>query len=90
MDLVANRYSSPFLIIDEMIQQGRFFEFVTELNTIRNEEELWDIWLHKVFDKGFEDWKASLHLPQEPSKNDSDVGATVKNSFEILSGFSPE
>lgn len=90
MDLLSKRYSSPFLILDEMIAQGQFYEFVIEVNKIQHEEELWDIWTHKIFDKGFEEWKKTLNIPQEVEKSDFNAKATIKNSMDILNGFNPE
>ena len=94
MDLLAQRYASPFFVIDEMIRQNRFLEFVLEINQIHYEEEqdkiLWDIWLHKVFDKGFEEWKKSVKLKTEDTTiSESDIGATVINSKQLLNGFNP-
>ena len=31
MDLLFNRYASPFLILDQMLEAGRFSEFINEL-----------------------------------------------------------
>lgn len=71
-----------------MIMQGRLCDFVCEVNTIKNEEELWNIWLHRVYDKSFDDWKNSL---QANVQNENfDVEETVGASFDILKGFTPE
>lgn len=55
MDLLFSRYASPFLLLDQMILTDRFSAFVSELLRIRNEEKdeqtLWEFFLHKVFDK---------------------------------------
>lgn len=89
MDLLAQRYASPFSLLDKMISQKRFFEFVREVNTIKNEEKLWEIWLHRVFDKPYDEWKESLTVDvEETAKYNAD--ATVKNSLDILNGFNPE
>ena len=95
MDLLAKRYASPFTVIDEMIACGRFYDFVVEINSIVEEEtengKLWDIWLHKVFNNStFTEWINSL--PQQtnvPTATRSELEATVKNSYELLSGFNP-
>ena len=78
-----------------MIQQGRLFEFVNELYHIQIEEEdnqkLWDIWLHRVFDQTFDDWKKSLPTQQTNAPTtESKIGATVLNSKNILNGFNPD
>lgn len=78
-----------------MIQQERLFEFVNELHHIQIEEEddqkLWDIWLHRVFDKTFEEWKDQISTQQiNAQASESEIGATVLNSKNILNGFNPE
>lgn len=89
MDLLARRYASPFVLLDEMAAQGRLYEFVREVNEINDEERLWDIWLHRVFDKTYDDWRDSLtHKAVEVEKFDAQ--STVQNSFDILKGFNPE
>lgn len=95
MDLLARRYASPFFVLDEMIRQNRLSEFVFEVNQIHYEEEqdkmLWDVWLHKVFDKGFGEWKRSIQTKVEATTtSESELEATVTNSKELLNGFNPE
>lgn len=82
MDLLAKRYASPFVLLDEMIRQGRFFDFVCEINKIRTEERMWEVWLHKVFDKPFNEWRDSIM-----HTNQVNLEATVKNSYEMLNNF---
>lgn len=89
MDLLAKRYANPFILLDTMIEQGRLFEFVREVNLIKNEEDLLHIWVHRVFDKPFNEWKESLKVAAE-RKTAYDAESIVKNSFDILSGFNPE
>ena len=78
-----------------MIQHGRLYEFVKELHHIQIEEEdkqkLWDIWLHRVFDKTYDEWINSLPTQQQNAQvTESEIGATVLNSKNILNGFNPE
>ena len=49
-----------FLLFDNLIATGRFLEFILEFIDIRNEEKIYDYWLHKVFDKGFEEFKKQV------------------------------
>ena len=89
MDLLARRYASPFSLLEEMTAQGRLYEFVLEINEIVDEERLWDIWLHRVFDKTYDAWRGSL-TPKSVQAEKFDVKSTVKNSFDMLNGFIPE
>ena len=91
MDLLAKRYASPFLILDEIVSRGRLRDFVEELNKELDEERLWEIWLHKVSvysdNRSFDEWKNAVTVHHE--ENAPDLKATVTNSIEILDGFTP-
>lgn len=94
MDLLAKRYASPFSVIDEMIKAGRFYDFVVEINNIISEEtyesQLWDIWLHKIFNMDWGEWRESIgNLNETHAVNQIDLGATVTASHELLSKFKP-
>ena len=45
MDLVFKRYSSPFLLLDNLIENGRFLEFIMELLDMHEEEQIYELWL---------------------------------------------
>lgn len=68
-----------------MIASGRLYEFVTEFINLENDRLLWELYLHKVFDKSFEEFKSSFVI--EPPKED--IETTVKNSQSILETFIP-
>ena len=94
MDLLYQRYASPFSFINGMLQTGRFAEFVVELIQTTNKEKedkaRWDIYLHKVFDKSFDEWNAEI----ENNKSNQEMSAgtietTVQNSLNILQNFNP-
>jgi len=90
MDLLFKRYASPFLLLDTYIEQGRLLDFVIELFNIRNEEMTWDVWLHKVYDQSFEDFKNSMDGTQENKAfTKEQVETTVKDSMNILIDFNP-
>lgn len=91
MDLLAKRYASPFFVLEEYVRQGRVCEFVIEVNEIHNDEQLWELWLHKVFEeKSFDEWKKSLRIKNEPPVDKSTLKETVTNSKIMLDGFVPE
>lgn len=91
MDLLAKRYASPFVILEAVLLEGGFCDFVIELYKIIDEEKLWDIWLNKLrFDeRSFEEWKESLTATASPPEKQTDLKATVTNSMAILNGFTP-
>lgn len=68
-----------------MIASGRLYEFVTEFINLENDRILWELYLHKVFDKSFEEFKSSFAVTQ-PKEN---IETTVKDSKSILESFIP-
>lgn len=87
MDLLFSEYASPFLLVDQFIGVRMFSEFVTEIITIRNDKELWQLFLHKVENQSFNEWKASLP-GNEP--DDEEIETTITKSFNLLNTFNPE
>lgn len=68
-----------------MIASGRLYEFVTEFINLENDRLLWELYLHKVFDKSFEEFKSSFAVTQPKE----DIETTVKDSKSILESFIP-
>jgi len=75
-----------------MISTGRFFEFVQEFVKTHNEEQedktIWEFWLHKVFDKSLEEFKASIKETNTAAPTQKELKETVQATFEMLDGFS--
>lgn len=70
-----------------MIESGRLFEFVIEFMNLENEKILWELYLHKVFDKSFEEFKNSVSEKiMQPKES---LETTVSNAKSILDGFIP-
>jgi hypothetical protein len=91
MDLLFQRYASPFIFIDGMLETGRFCEFVSEFVNAKLETDEWEIYLHKVWDKSFSDFKEAIKNNSENRlMTERQIEATVQNSANILSNFSPE
>ena len=86
MDFLCKRYGgSPFFILDRYLEQHRLSEFIYEVWSIHNEEEIFDIWLHKVDDKSYQDFRDSLIPPKPVDKEE--VAKTIEDSMNILNGF---
>lgn len=92
MDLLFKRYASPFLLLDHYIDSGRFLEFVNEFNGIQTEELMWDVWLHKIFDQSFDDYKQGVmeHAKNNVKPTKKQLETTIINSKSILDSFHPE
>lgn len=88
MDLVFHRYASPFLLLDEVVKTGNLSEFISMLWDTVQEEQQWQYFLAKVFDKSFDDFKESMK-PQQPISK-KELEATVKESLDMMNTFVPE
>jgi len=90
---VFKRYSNPFSLFDELIESNQFNDFIMTLNTKYIEDLEYELWLHKVYDKSFEEFKKDISISRDAQAgymNEEDVKATVKKSNEILSNFTPQ
>ena len=95
MDLLYQRYASPFSFIEGMIQSRRFTEFVVEFaNTISKEKEEkrnWEFFLHKVWDGTYQDFVADVENNKKNLTMTKRTTETiVHHSMNILNNFSPD
>lgn len=92
--MLYQRYSNPVMLLDQMLQTGQFYEFIMEFIKIRNEERdeqtAWEFYLHRVFDKSFNEFMAETAPTPEPEATESNIEATVKHSYEMMENFHPE
>ena len=90
MDLLFKRYADPFSLTDGYIQTGRFCEFIDALYGWQNEDDKWDYFLHKVWDKSYTEFLKTLQVSQDlKGMSDDAIEATVKESMSILENFIP-
>ena len=90
MDLLFTRYASPFLLLDNYIAQGRLVEFVLSIIDKTNEAKIYDYWLHKVFDKSFDEFKKLVMSNNEIVEDDNEnAEETIRESMNILNNFIP-
>ena len=93
--MLFQRYASPMIILDRMIQTGRFLEFVCEFIRLRNEEledqTKWEFYLHKVFDMTYQDYLAQAGGTAETGDDMTPdaLQSTVKESMGIINSFCP-
>ena len=96
MDLLAQRYASPLLILDEFIRIHQLYDFVTEILKEIADEKIhdirWQFYLHKVFDMTFEEFMRKCEQPHNEGSEMSheDIGNIIKDSRKMLDGFMPE
>lgn len=89
MDLLFSKYASPFLLLDQMIRTQRLAEFIVEFMSMDDEQRTWDFYLHKVFDKSFDDFKQSLTSSANIIPSELQLETTIKDSKDILNNFVP-
>ena len=96
MDLLAQRYASPFLILDEFIRINQLHDFVLEiLQTIADEkvhEARWQYYLHKVFNNmSFEDYVRHCERKNasDQQMTHEEIGNVINDSKKMLEGFIP-
>lgn len=96
MDLVSKRYSSPFSVITEYIQNIEFDDWVSfiikkDLEE-KEEQRLWEFFLAKVDDKSFNDFKNELKSESASSDvmNEAKREEIIEKSNDILKSFQPQ
>ena len=91
MDLLFNRYASPFLLMDNFILSNSLSNFIDDFISFINEEKeektKWEYFLHKVFDKSWNDFMNEFNEPEETET--IDLGATLIKSKNMLNNFTP-
>lgn len=82
------------ILLDRMISTGRLEEFVDEFVRIYNEEQedktLWEVWLHRIFDKSFSEFKNSLNQTEKAAPTPEELRSIAQDSMSILARFSPD
>ena len=89
MDLLFKRYASPFLLLDEMAKTEQLTEFIRTVINKENEDLQWEVWLHKVWDMGFEEYKRKVYEnnKQNFAMTTTEVNKQIEKSRAILKGF---
>lgn len=91
MDLLFRRYADPFSLLTGYIQTSRFCEFINTVCEQKIEDDRWEFYLHKVWDKTYTEFRDALQVSQDlQAMSESDMEATVKKSMAILGNFNPE
>lgn len=92
MDLVYQRYSNPLTLLDSLIANEMFSEHIDTLNEKVIFDFEFNVWLHKIEDKSFNDWRKEIHFNVEARNVEIDkneLKATVLKSSDILNSFEP-
>lgn len=96
MDLLSQRYASPFLILDDFIRLNQLHDFVVEIsNKISKEkieEQRWEFYLHKVyrnitFEKYIEMCEEEQRRRNADKMTNKQIGNIIESSKRMLAGF---
>lgn len=92
MDLLHQRYASPFPFIDEMIKHCRFGEFVDsfirKVLKEKNEKMTWEFFIHRIYDKSFNEFKEELENDaRNQNMSEQDVEATIQQTTDMVNEF---
>lgn len=92
MDQLFKRYADPFILLDNLIQTSSLSGFIDDMfkfiNKETQERTQWEFFLHKIYD---ESWNNFIErIKSEENSQTVDLGATLKNSREMLINFTPE
>lgn len=95
MDRLFARYADPFSFINGMIRTDRFNWFVSNLWETdvkeKNEREIWEFYLHRVYDKSLDSFKEELKInAANRTLSERTIETTVNYSMNILQNFNPE
>ena len=73
------------------IQTARFCEFIHAFIEQKQEDDRWEYFIHKVWDKSYTEFCDALHTSQDMQEMSvDDIEATIKKSMNILGNFNPE
>lgn len=95
MDMVFKRYSCPFSLFNSLIHTSSFSSFIDDLIETMNEEQIYEVWLYKVIDREFVDFKEeamkqleSVRQAQIVPKNRPEN--VFKDAMNVLNTIKPE
>ena len=93
--MLFQKYVCPFPFLEQILQVGRFPEFVDEFIKMHNEDvqekSMWELYLHSAFlTESFDAFKSRCIIPDNTEQPKVSLEATVKSSFDILDDFVPD
>ena len=90
MDRLFVRYADPFSLLNGYIRTARFCDFIHTFSEQKLEDDRWEVYLHKVFDKSYTEFCESLQsIDNVEAMSEDDMETTVRKSMDILNNFNP-
>lgn len=89
--MVFKRYSSPFLFLDNLLEQGCFYEGIDTIFNQIEEEKMWQLYLSiPIKEQSYINWKNEVLQPVEQSVvRKKNIEVAKKEAKEILKNFKP-
>ena len=93
MDLLSQRYASPFFVLDEFIRLGQLHDFIQGIMKVMFEEKKekyrWEFFLHKVFDNTYEEYLNFVEGTENEahSMTDDEIIRVTAQSRDLLNNF---
>lgn len=73
------------------IQTARLCEFIHAFIEQKQEDDRWEFYIHKVWDKSYSEFCDSLHTSQDMQEMSvDDIETTIQKSMDILGNFNPD
>lgn len=92
MDLLFNRYASPFDYLNVLLDYGNFGRGVANIWDEHQDEKSWQLYLsNPLKEKSFTEWKKDMQTQQHAKTpmSRAEIDATVEKSQILLKGFNP-
>lgn len=92
MDLLFNRYASPFSLLDQMIQCDSLSDYISFVWESKEKDDEWAFYLNKnSSDMSFEQFRDNLKqtaMNQKVTKQA--IETAINSSMDMLNNFVPE
>ena len=76
--------------MDGCIATARFSDFIDMVSQQQMEDNRWEFFLHKVWDKSYDEFRSEMQVSQDLQRmSDDAMEATVERSMQILGNFVP-
>lgn len=86
MDLIFKRYSSPLLLLDTMIYNSQFNDFINDVDNFIYEDWMWELMVHDKVT--VEEYNKFLDGKKDNDNIENfNLETTLKKSQDILEGF---
>lgn len=90
MDGLYKRYSHPLELLEGMLACGEFGNFVLKFVEKINDDTVYEVWLHKVYEKSYDEFRRSVIDNAKNSRmTEYEKTKAIRESEEILANFNP-